>query len=493
MTSKNTDPFLYVALCLEVLAIILFGILVEYAPDDVAPGPETGATNTLSTYYGLYQDVHVMIFIGFGFLMTFMKKYSFTSVGLNFLLAAISIQYGMLINSMVHHCFGEDDNGNRRDARNLFDTVYLDVTTLIAGDFAAAAVLISFGAVLGKASIKQLTLMVFLELVFYSISEAINFEEVFMADVGGSVNVHMFGAYFGLAVAFMLARSGRRTSGGARVREKRMEEAESQDLFGSSYVSDIFAMFGTIFLWMYWPSFNGALASGTAQHRVVVNTVLSLSGSCISSFIFSRMLRPSGKLNMVDIQNATLAGGVAMGTSADFVIQPFAALLIGGVAGALSVFGYVKIQPVLKVKLRLHDTCGVHNLHGMPGLLGGLCGAIACFVASTGPGKWTEAEQHKLFSKVASGDRTMVEQGVFQIVAMLVTLCFSIVSGLITGKLMNMAFTNDFEYANDMVNWDIEDMGHWESSVEHTPVVEASPCKVVVDACPEAASPCEAL
>jgi len=278
-------------------------------------------------------------------------------VGVNFLLAVISIQYALLINSMVHHCFGEDDNGNKRDARNLFDTVYLDVTSLIAADFAAAAVLISFGAVLGKASIKQLTLMVFLDLVFYSISEAINFEEVFMSDVGGSVNVHMFGAYFGCAVGFMLAHS-RRTSGGARVRGKRMEEAKSQDMFGSVYVSDIFAMVGTIFLWMFWPSFNGALASGAAQHRVVVNTVLSLSGSCITAFIFSRILRPSGKLNMIDIQNATLAGGVAMGTSADFVIQPFAALLIGSVAGALSVFGYVKIQPVLEVKLGLHDTCG---------------------------------------------------------------------------------------------------------------------------------------
>jgi len=74
----------------------------------------------------------------------------------------------------------------------------------------------------------------------------------------------------------------------------------------------------------------------------------------------------------------------------------------------------------------------------------------------------------------------MVEQGAFQIAAICVTLCFSIVSGLITGKLMDLTFTNDFEYANDMINWDMTDtadMGHGQASVEHTPVLEACPEK----------------
>jgi ammonium transporter Rh len=56
--------------------------------------------------------------------------------------------------------------------------------------------------------------------------------------------------------------------------------------------------------------------------------------------------------------------------------RPTGAFEIGLLAGALSVIGYVFIQPMLESKIKLVDTCGVHNLHGMPGLLGGLMAII---------------------------------------------------------------------------------------------------------------------
>ena len=87
---------------------------------------------------------------------------------------------------------------------------------------------------------------------------------------------------------------------------------------------------------MYWPSFNGALADGNSQHRVVINTYLALTNSCIMAFIIvSKIVRPHQKFDMVDIQNATLAGGVAVGSSADLVIAPWGALLVGLIAGSI--------------------------------------------------------------------------------------------------------------------------------------------------------------
>ena len=38
-----------------------------------------------------------MIFVGFGFLMTFLKKYGFSSIGFNFLIAAFVLEYSLLV------------------------------------------------------------------------------------------------------------------------------------------------------------------------------------------------------------------------------------------------------------------------------------------------------------------------------------------------------------------------------------------------------------
>ena len=66
------------------------------------------------------------------------------------------------------------------------------------------------------------------------------------------------------------------------------------------------------------------------------------------------------------------------------MLTPGGSLVIGALAGILSVCGFQYIQvvilstiirmiliihqPMLLSKLKIHDTCGVNNLHGMPGM-----------------------------------------------------------------------------------------------------------------------------
>ena len=40
--------------------------------------------------------------------------------------------------------------------------------------------------------------MAFIEMIFYSLNEVILVEELKITDIGGSILIHTFGAYFGL-------------------------------------------------------------------------------------------------------------------------------------------------------------------------------------------------------------------------------------------------------------------------------------------------------
>jgi ammonium transporter Rh len=107
---------------------------------------------------------------------------------------------------------------------------------------------------------------------------------------------------------------------------------------------------------------------------------MALLGRTVAAFWASHWLG-RGKLDPVHIANSTLAGGVAVGASARLDIGPGGALMLGIVAGIVSVLGYVYSSPRLE-KLGAHDTCGVNNLHGYPSVLGGLASIVAVAIDS---------------------------------------------------------------------------------------------------------------
>lgn len=116
-------------------------------------------------------------------------------------------------------------------------------------DFGAGAVLISFGAILGKCSLFQLWAMATIEIFFYALNESICVDIFKVSDIGGSMTIHTFGAYFGVSVALFY--------------QPKKAIADKHGIGVGNYLSDLISMIGTLFLFAYWPSFNGALGSGS--------------------------------------------------------------------------------------------------------------------------------------------------------------------------------------------------------------------------------------
>ncbi|KAI8462720.1 MAG: Rh-like protein/ammonium transporter [Monoraphidium minutum] len=312
-----------------------------------------------------------MVFVGFGFLMTFLRRYGFSAVGLNFFMSAIAMVEALVVLGAIHHLWHEH-----------LGSIRLDLPLLIEAAFCAASAMIAFGAVLGKTTPTELCWIIVAMVPLYGLNQYLVFNVIKGVDVGGSMTIHAFGAYYGLAASLAISS-----------RQSDYTSANTKN--SASYISNIFSMIGTLFLWIYWPSFNGALASVTAaehgepttdaaaaaqQYFCIVNTLLSLLGSCVSTFVMSVLI--NNRFDMMHVQNATLAGGVAVGSAAALNLHPAGALAVGAAAGVLSTAGFAFLSPLLERSVGLGDTCGVHNLHGMPGILGGLVAGLAAFGAS---------------------------------------------------------------------------------------------------------------
>lgn len=168
-------------------------------------------------------QVYVMVFLGFGCLMTFLRRYSLSAVALNYACSCLVLLEAVLAIGWAQQGWG---------AR-----VQLDLPLLIDATFCAAAAMISFGAVLGKSTPAQLVWLLALEVPVYAANAQLVAGRWGALDVGGSMTIHAFGAVFGLAASVWLSPRG----GGA-----------GHPKNGASHASDLTAMLGTLFLFIYW-------------------------------------------------------------------------------------------------------------------------------------------------------------------------------------------------------------------------------------------------
>lgn len=419
-------------LVLEIVIIALYAVFVTYDDDSNAKlqnNQTNPMDNALYRDYPYFADVQVMIFIGFGCLLAFFRFYGFSGMVFNFLTATFAIQWAILMQGFFQFYY---------DGK-----IHLGVINLLNAEFACAVVLISFGAVLGKTSPVQLLIMALLEILIFAVTEWAVLKYIRINDAGGTILIHLFACYFGLGVSFVLYRPN-------------LNNGHAKEI--TSYHSDILSVMGTLFLWIFWPSFNSALTfKGDDQHRAILHTFIGLSSSTITAFALSALFNKRGKLTMADIQNVTLAGGVTVGASVDMMISPVAAYVLGVMGCTACFLGYKYMTPFLAKRMRIQDQCGIHNLHGLTGLISSVAGICAILLATEetyGPslyqifshrappeGDPKLLELQKLIPGLKAGlGRTARDQALFQLAAVVTTIAASALGGVFTGLIMKLQF-----------------------------------------------------
>ncbi|KAM3871762.1 rh50-like protein [Diretmus argenteus] len=433
-------------LVLEVVILGLYAGFVTY-DDNTDAKLQTNETNPMDNAvyrdYPFFADIQVMIFIGFGCLLAFFRVYGFGGMVFNFLTATFAIQWAILVQGYFQ--FSHDGK------------IHLGVINLINAEFACAVVLISFGAVLGKTSPVQLLVMALLEVPVFSVTEWVVLKYLKINDAGGSILIHLFACYFGLGVTFVLYRP-------------RLNEGHAKE--NTSYQSDMLSVMGTLFLWVFWPSFNSALTlKGDDQHRAILHTFLGLGASTLTAFALSAMLNKNGKLTMADVQNVTLAGGVTVGASVDMMITPAVAFALGIMGCTACMLGYKYLSPFLARHLRIQDQCGIHNLHGLTGLISCAAGIGAILTAKEevyGPSMYQIfthrapiagdpklLELQKLIPGLQPGlGRTAEEQALYQVAAIFSTIAAAALGGILTGFVLKLPYlaspSDDFCFDDEL-------------------------------------------
>jgi ammonium transporter Rh len=218
---------------------------------------------SIAEYY-MFKDIMVMLLIGFGYLMTFLRQYGLSSVGFTLLLVVVSMQLNLLVEFFMTNAYNAvtDDDSDETDGFSL--PFAISMSSLINAEFSAATLLISFGALIGNATPLQMVVLAVSQSVFYTFNKVVLVAGLVGAeDVGGTITIHMFGAYFGLAASAALGPP--KDDGAARNASP-------------NRVSDVLAMLGTTVLWVFWPSFVGALetANDATEMRCLINTIMAL-------------------------------------------------------------------------------------------------------------------------------------------------------------------------------------------------------------------------
>ena len=172
-------------------------------------------------------------------------------------------------------------------------------------------------------------------------------------DFAGSIVVHAVGGWIAFSAVMLLGPRFNRYRADGRIQ-------------GIPPSSIPWLAMGSWMLCVGWFGFNVMSAQSLegVTGLVAINSLMAMVGGILSALVV-------GRNDPGFVHNGALAGLVAVCAGSN-IFHPAGALIVGGVAGAVFVYGFQWCQN----KLKIDDVLGVWPLHGICGLWGGLAAGI---------------------------------------------------------------------------------------------------------------------
>ncbi|MEM3437130.1 MAG: hypothetical protein QXP55_01150 [Nitrososphaerales archaeon] len=234
----------------------------------------------------------------------------------------------------------------------------------------AITAIIAWAVPLGRGSLLQASIFYVIFTLFYIMNEYSLYIGWGAADPGGSLLVHVFAAYFGM---------------GYILKGLHTKAEDYKVSWEMTKWSMTMCLMGAGLLWPLWSFFVAALMGPYVFPIGAWNVTFAICGSVLSCTALSRIYR--GKPSIVDICWSMLAGGVAIGATAN-IATIWEAFLIGLIAGGITCTGFAKVwEPIFNKKVGI-DVCGVQFLHGWSGIFGGIV-AASILIGIKAPEQWT--------------------------------------------------------------------------------------------------------
>ena len=213
---------------------------------------------------------------------------------------------------------------------------------------------------------------------------------------------------------------------------------------------------------------NGIISESDAEMtRAIINTILAGASSLVTSVtIMVGMTHfKNQSFSSHVLQGCLVSGGISVANVATLMIQPYGAMAIGIVTGAVTTLNYLCLEPLFRDSWNLPCSSGIFSFHGVSALVSSIAATAMASMSEDNDGliiyhnslypiyparvpsmndtscleRVGEIISNYPFLEDKAQSRSAYQQAGYQGIGLLLSFCTATIGGVITGYILRFS------------------------------------------------------